>query len=247
MTELEKMQRAKMYIDKMANGINPIDDTSVADSDIINNIRISRCLFYVSDILGQVIDNNGVIGKVKSSKKAFYLSAESIGNFHFSATPIPVSEIARRLNDLADLNMCYKLKYTSITSWLIEIGVLESKSTADGRSIKRPTKQGKELGISVEKRVGMNGEYIVVVYNRDAQQFIVDNMEAIVAITDNTSDKKIDNQGLPWTSVQEECLIDLFNKNVPVSEIATTLKRTETGIRARLKKLGLIDNRSDVK
>ena len=41
--------------------------------------------------------------------------------------------------------------------------------------------------------------------------------------------------------------MDLFNKNVPVSEIAETLMRTETGIRARLKKIGLIDNRSDAR
>ena len=71
MTELEKMQRAKMYIDKLANGINPIDDEPAADSDIINNVRLSRCLFYVSDILRQVIDNNGVVGKTKVSKKRF--------------------------------------------------------------------------------------------------------------------------------------------------------------------------------
>ena len=45
MTELEIMQRAKAYIDQLANGINPIDGTSVADSDVINNVRISRCLF----------------------------------------------------------------------------------------------------------------------------------------------------------------------------------------------------------
>ena len=32
-----------------------------------------------------------------------------------------------------------------------------------------------------------------------------------------------------------------------VTEMAITLKRTETAIRARLKKLGLIDNRADAK
>ncbi len=42
MTELEIMQRAKAYIDQLANGINPIDGTCVADSDVINNVRISR-------------------------------------------------------------------------------------------------------------------------------------------------------------------------------------------------------------
>ena len=38
----------------------------------------------------------------------------------------------------------------------------------------------------------------------------------------------------------------LYNKNVPVSEIAVTLMRTESGIRARLKKLGLIEKRSEI-
>lgn len=86
MTELEKIQRAKMYIDKIANRINPIDDTFVADSDVINNVRISRCLFYVSDVLRQVIDNNEVIGKTKALKKAFFLSDESIAKFIFCDT-----------------------------------------------------------------------------------------------------------------------------------------------------------------
>ena len=247
MTELEKMQRAKMYIDKMANGINPIDDAPAADSDMINNVRLSRCLFYVSDVLRQVIDNNGVISKVKSSKKAFFLSADSINNFSFSETPIPVSEITKRLNDLADLEVCHKLKHSAITNWLISIGALEIRELADGRNTKRPTEQGKELGISSEKRTSMNGEYVVVVYSRDAQQFILDNIEAIVANISNVSTKKADNQGQAWTVAHEECLVDLFNKNVPVSEIAATLMRTETGIRARLKKIGLIDNRSDAR
>ena len=243
MTELEKMQRAKMYIDKMANGINPIDDAPAADSDMINNVRLSRCLFYVSDVLRQVIDNNGVIGKVKSSKKAFFLSADSINNFSFSKTPISVSEITKRLNDLADLEVCHKLKHSAITNWLISIGALEIRELADGRNTKRPTEQGKELGISSEKRMGLNGEYVVVVYSKDAQQFILDNIEAIMAL----SSKIAANQGQAWTAAHEECLVDLFNKNVPVSEIAETLMRTETGIRARLKKIGLIDNRSDAR
>ena len=243
MTELEKMQRAKMYIDKMANGINPIDDAPAADSDMINNVWLSRCLFYVSDILRQVIDNNGVIGKVKSSKKAFFLSADSINNFSFSKTPISVSEITKRLNDLADLEVCHKLKHSAITNWLISIGALEIRELTDGRNTKRPTEQGKELGISSEKRMGLNGEYVVVVYSKDAQQFILDNIEAIMAL----SSKIAPNQGQAWTAAHEECLVDLFNKNVPVSEIAATLMRTETGIRARLKKLGLINNRSDAR
>ena len=31
MTELEKIQRAKMYLDKLANGINPLTDQPTPD------------------------------------------------------------------------------------------------------------------------------------------------------------------------------------------------------------------------
>ncbi len=57
MTELETSQRAKMYIDKLANGINPLDDTHAKDDNVINNVRVSRCLFFVSDTLRKVIEN----------------------------------------------------------------------------------------------------------------------------------------------------------------------------------------------
>ena len=37
MTELEKIAYAKTYIEKLANGINPLTDQPVPDSDSINN------------------------------------------------------------------------------------------------------------------------------------------------------------------------------------------------------------------
>ena len=50
MTELEKIEYAKSFIDKLANGINPLDDTPIPDDDIANNVRLSRCFFYVSSM-----------------------------------------------------------------------------------------------------------------------------------------------------------------------------------------------------
>ncbi len=47
-TELETMKHAKEYIDKLANGIDPFTDKPVSDGDIINNVKLSRCFFYIS-------------------------------------------------------------------------------------------------------------------------------------------------------------------------------------------------------
>lgn len=163
MTELEKMQRAKMYIDKLANGINPIDDIAAPENDVINNVRISRCFFYVSDILRQVIENGGTAKAIKSvSKSPFFLTNEQKNQYIPTDKPISVSEITKSLNAIADLEKCKKLSYSLITEWLISIGALELRNSFDGKTKKYPTQQGVELGITNETRSGINGEYNVL-------------------------------------------------------------------------------------
>lgn len=246
MNEIEKMKLAKIYVDKLANGINPIDNTIAADSDIINNIHISRCLFYVSDILEQVINNNGIIGKAKK-KLPFFISEEDISRFIPSDTPITISEITNRINELADLTLCKRLQSSVITSWLVNIGAMKEIIADSGKNVKRPTEQGADLGIFTEKRFGMNGMYTVVLYKKEAQQFIADNIEAIIENNNLQSATALKNQGQPWTAEQESLLAEMFGKNATVAEIASALNRTATGIQARLKKMGLIENRGDAR
>ena len=59
--DLILVKRAKEYISKMANGINPLTGEQVKDDDMINNIKISRCLFFVNDILNEIIANDGTL------------------------------------------------------------------------------------------------------------------------------------------------------------------------------------------
>ena len=182
MTELEKIERAKMYMDKLANGIDPISDKEVPEDDIINNVRLSRCFFFVSDVLRQVLENGGV-GKRKKVgrlvKIPFELSYEQRKNYNYSDSPISISEISRRISALSENESMSQMKYGSITGWLAQIGMLETSLLATGRQTKRPTSAGRDLGIFTEARTGMNGDYIAVLYNRNAQQFIIDNLDAI--------------------------------------------------------------------
>lgn len=184
MKEIEKIEYAKSFIDKLANGINPLDDTAIKDDDIVNNVHLLRCFFYVSDVLRQVIENGGV-HKKKNSFVKFELSAEQLSKFSYSDSPIPISAIAKRLNDLiTDENMC-KISYKDLTNWLLSINMLLESTTHNGKTTKRPTEQGNSIGIFTEVRTGQKGEYVVVVYNKEAQTFILDNLEAIVALKYN--------------------------------------------------------------
>lgn len=244
MTELEKIERARMYMDKLANGINPIDDTMVPDADVINNVRLSRCFFFISDVLRQVIENGGVKSSEppkREKKVPLCIPFEKRPSFAFSERPISASEIARRINALNDCENMQKLSYNGIINWFSEIGMLTWAATTDGKKTKHPTPNGIEAGILIEDRNSSKGPYQVVVYNLKAQHFIIDNLDSIIEAENVNAELTYK----PWTLAHEECLVDLYKKGIPLSEIAVTLKRNTSSVRGRLKKLGWIEKKSD--
>lgn len=182
MTKLEKIAYAKSYIEKLANGINTLTNQAVPDDDLINNVRISRCLFYVSDILRRVVENEGISQpKIKPAKVPFQLNWEARGKFEYSEIPIPISEITRRINELIQEENMKKLSYKHIADWLIQAGFLKLVTGDDGKTVRRPTDNGINIGISIEERESSKGPYMVVVYNQAAQEFILDNLDAVIA------------------------------------------------------------------
>ena len=238
MTELEKIERAKMYLDKLANGINPLDDTPVPEAELINNVRLSRCFFFTADVLRQVIENGGVQqGTAGRKKKKLPLAVpfEKREQFAFSDTPITLSEIAGRVNALIDSESMQKLTYSGIITWLAELGMVERIEASNGKQTVRPTQSGRENGISVEERTGGGRTYQVVVYNTAAQHFIVDNLDAVAA----SENLRVELQGTPWTEEQDRSLVELYERSVPLSEIARTMQRKTPAVRSRLKKLGM--------
>ena len=179
MTEIEKIAYAKEFLDRLAEGISPLDGTPIPDGDIVNNVRISRCLYFVSDVLRQVIENGGVTAK-RGSREPFNVSAEQLARFEYSDTPITVSEIAKRVSALAQNTNTRKMSASAINAWLVGIGALAESQNDFGRSTKLPTDYGRDLGIIMDSRQGPGGMYYVSVYSRKAQEFIIDNFEAIL-------------------------------------------------------------------
>ena len=104
MEEFELLCRAKTYIDKLANGINPLNDQLLDENDVVNNVRLSRCFFYVSGILQKEIDRESrKTSKEKRQKQIpFFFTQEQLESFEYSKEPIPVSEIAKRICAMVD-------------------------------------------------------------------------------------------------------------------------------------------------
>lgn len=178
MTEQEKRNQARQYILDLANGLNPFTGESLPSQEIVNDVRISRCLFYAADILAEkhIVPIDKTVTKIP-----FALTNEQLSRFPYSDSSISLSEIARRLNALSDNENMKKIRYKQLANWLLEIDVLYTTTDEEGTTVKWPTSTGKELGISVAKRITPYGMRQYVVYNRAAQQFILDNLEAVIS------------------------------------------------------------------
>ena len=166
----------------------------------------------------------------------FALSFEDRARYPFGDWPATVSVIAQRLNELVDLSTMQKLKTTSITAFLMQSGLLFEEESPNGSKNKRPTEAGKSLGITTTVRNGQNGEYTAVIYSKEAQQFILDNLDAIAAVN---AAPLHENQGKPWTHEEDTWLHQAFQTGSDVKEMSVALKRPRAEIRARMEKLGL--------
>ena len=68
MTELETMQRAKQYIHKLANGIDPLTDRPLPHDTVLHQVRISRCFFYVETLIDRAIEQESHPAKVRKKE-----------------------------------------------------------------------------------------------------------------------------------------------------------------------------------
>ena len=105
----------------------------------------------------------------RKMKQKFSVTGEELKNYPADDTPVPVSEIARRLNALIPSDM-ERIYYKVIRDWYVGEGYLELKTSPEGRVAYLPTEKGSLAGLMVESRTGKDGElYDVVMYDEKAQ------------------------------------------------------------------------------
>ena len=180
MEEQEKILVAQNWIRQLANGINPINGSEVKEDDVVNNVHISRCLFYVADLLGQHYEKRAKSNSARTMP--FDSSAMQKEKYNY-VEAISISAFAREILKLIPENM-QGVNYKSMSSWLIQEGLLkESEPDSEGKISKIATQKGNQMGIYSESRErGGGGFYLATLYNREAQRYLLDHIEEISRI-----------------------------------------------------------------
>lgn len=178
MTELETMQRAKMYLDKLARGIDPITGQALPEDTALNNVRLSRCFHYVSGVLDQVIANGGQVGKREETP--FVLDRRKMSGIRLTDSPVSLTEFTGNIvTGMGEMNM-KRPSPNKITAWLMAQGLMELTTDPEGKQRRLPTELGLRSGLSTKMRTGQNGDYLAVYYDANIQRLILDHLEEIL-------------------------------------------------------------------
>lgn len=231
LSEKETLLRAKMYLEKLSRGIDPLTDAPIPENDTVRKERIAKCLSFSAEALGKAAEKTNLPPAKKAKKPPFSLSSEQLSEYEIN-TPLPITEIKDRLNRLTD-EKTLKLKSSSVTGWLIDNGYLTHNADPELKPRFLPTDKGRNTGIFIETRHGIHGDYGVIIYDSNAQQLILDNLTEIakqnVKKSDGKtspifSDSKVPTMPSSASSTDKGRIVELYNHGSSIAAIAHILK-----------------------
>ncbi len=179
--DLSKLDVAITYVERMAEGNNPVKNLPAEEDSVLNNPNVIRCMYFIRDVLVQVKENGGVIqgSSGRTAKRPFPF--EVLSRFEYEEDR-SISHFLAQIKALADTPNVKGIGTKPVTDWLKSMGYLvEEYDSSASEKRTRTTEKGEEFGLYMDRRVSMMGkEYQVIMYSRKAQEFIVQNMEAII-------------------------------------------------------------------
>lgn len=197
MDKLRIIQHAQGYMDKLSLGIDPISGTPVPEDSTLQQERLQKCFRFVSDILEELIQNNGSISLSENQNAvpdsvaeptnipvpAVLITPQQIQNIEVTPTPILPSAFVKKIGAALDSDAKKKVTLARINRWLLKKGYLaETKvRTIVNKSVKIATPLSAEIGVVehlvVDKKTGEAKPQLF--FSEDAQKFILNNINNI--------------------------------------------------------------------
>ncbi|MCM1296441.1 MAG: hypothetical protein NC311_12960 [Muribaculaceae bacterium] len=252
MERLQKILKAKTYLECLAHSIDPITKQAIDDSTLQKQ-EIKDTLQYIVSLLDELIMNNGEVINVITPIE-FQIEKIDKNLITVSDQPIQISGLVKRINRQIDKTKMGSFKQSVLTEWLLQNGYLnkDKKPVLKNVIVYSTTEASNDIGIIEQDRIDAETGEIKksVVLTKLAQEFIVNNLENIIGITEEIKPPKDSNNyqelnmaGQKWTEQEQETLIHEFTEEeLTLEQIASLHHRKVGGIRARLKKLGLIED-----
>ena len=178
MFDKERLYTARLYMDKLATGLNPFDGQEMPEDDLLNDVRLCRAFTLAADVINQVIENGcKVSGSSKARKMPFRITEEQKNSIVITEEAVGINLIASRIRKVLDDDV-KSLPSLTISTWLEAEGLL-ARVTRGDKTIKIATEEGNMLGIYTKEMTYGNKHYHKTLYEMNAQVYIITNLDMI--------------------------------------------------------------------
>lgn len=156
--------------------------SALANSEVpAKEANLKKSLELAIAVLEGFLANEGFNTKRPRPDRPFAISEAQRNRIQVSDRPVGVTTLAARISKVLPYDM-QRVGYTYISNWLTEIGALAFEEVPDAGRRRFPTEAGEELGLKTSTGTEANGnKYKKTVFTRKAQEFVIDNLEAIMA------------------------------------------------------------------
>lgn len=191
------VERAKIYLKLLGNGIHPVTGDAIPRDSVFMDEKVKRCFSFISQILDEYIELSEKVEKLESEKEkntivvpkkqAFSVTREQCDSIRLSKKPITVLSFMKNINSVIDSDSMEKLTSTRINKWLSRRGLItaEKVQSVVSRTVHRPSELAIKIGIVEEEAVDKkSGEVKAQIkLGEGAQLFIIENLEEIISTT----------------------------------------------------------------
>lgn len=175
-TEFEMIEHARIVLQKIAKGIDPLTGESIEEESFLNHPRIIRCFYFVDEVLQNLLH-----GAYTATKKSgFMITPEEKSRVKFPEGNIGINDFAKSINAVTDVSFCKRITGVEITKGLKRAGVLSEISVGENKTRTVTNARSSSYGFEMERRDFNGVDYEMVVMNEQGKRYILDSLEELL-------------------------------------------------------------------
>ena len=191
------VERAKMYLQMLSNGVHPVTGASVPGDSAFVDPKVKRCFSFITEVLDEYIELKEKVEQLErnkdkntivvAQKQAFSITPEQCDGIRLSKEPVSVLSFMKNINAAIDTNTTEKLSSTRVNKWLVNRGLVTTQKvqTVTSKTVYKPSDVAVKIGITEEAVVDPNSGEVKtqIKLGESAQLFIIENLEDIIQTT----------------------------------------------------------------
>lgn len=197
MDRAELVERAKMYLQLLSNGVHPVTGASVPGDSAFVDPKVKRCFAFITEILDEYVELKEKVEQLErdkdkntivvAQKQAFSITPEQCEGIRLSKEPVSVLSFMKNINAAIDTDTTEKLSSTRVNKWLVNRGLVTTQKvqTITSKTVYKPSEIAVKIGITEEAVVDQNSGEVKtqIKLGESAQLFIIENLEDIIQTT----------------------------------------------------------------